>query len=257
MIDDLTTHGVSEPYRMFTSRAEFRLSLRADNADERLTGKGVALGCVGPERARAAPPDAGRADRGARPARGALTASPASARSRSASPVNQDGVRRSAFELAAQPQFPLATLARVWPEIADDPAQRSSPRLEADAKYAVYVDRQAEDVARYRRDDALLLPEDLDYAGLPGLSREMRQKFSAVAAAQPRPGGADRGRDAGGAGGGGGACAAPELQGCRQGRGGDVRADWARGGARRSGPTRRSALSARPARGAQARSCFT
>jgi tRNA uridine 5-carboxymethylaminomethyl modification enzyme len=177
MIDDLTTHGVSEPYRMFTSRAEFRLSLRADNADERLTGKGIAFGCVGSERA---------ALHERRQAQ--LTAARALLRGASASPatlerfglaVNQDGARRTAYELAAQPQFPLAALARVWPEIAEIPPALAA-RLEADAKYAVYVDRQAEDVARHRRDDALLLPEDIDYSDLPGLSREMRQKFSTV-----------------------------------------------------------------------------
>ncbi len=177
MIDDLTTHGVSEPYRMFTSRAEFRLSLRADNADERLTAKGVALGCVGQRRAalherRQAQLTAARAL-----LKGA-TASPARLE-RLGLAVNQDGARRTAFELAAQPQFPLATLARVWPEIAQIPASLAA-RLEADAKYAVYVERQAEDVARHRRDDALILPDDLDYAELPGLSQEMRQKFSAV-----------------------------------------------------------------------------
>jgi tRNA uridine 5-carboxymethylaminomethyl modification enzyme len=177
MIDDLTTHGVSEPYRMFTSRAEYRLSLRADNADERLAGKGVALGCVGSERARLC-----------RRTQEQLASARALLKSATASPgtleafgiaVNQDGVRRSAFELAAQPQFPLSTLARVWPELAEIPAALVA-RLQADARYAVYVERQAEDVARYRRDDALLLPEDMDYSELPGLSREMRQKFSTV-----------------------------------------------------------------------------
>ncbi len=177
MIDDLTTHGVSEPYRMFTSRAEFRLSLRADNADERLTAKGVALGCVGPARAELF-----------RRTRAELEAARALMKSAIATPatlasfgiaVNQDGVRRSAFELAAQPQFPIAALALVWPELGGVPA-KLAPRLEADAKYAVYVERQAEDVARYRQEDALLLPDDLDYGSLPGLSVEIRQKFSAV-----------------------------------------------------------------------------
>ncbi len=177
MIDDLTTHGVSEPYRMFTSRAENRLTLRPDNADQRLTGNGVALGCVGSERARLC-----------RRTQEQLASARALLRSSTASPgtleafgiaVNQDGARRSAFELAAQPQFPLSTLARVWPELAEIPTALVA-RLQADARYAVYVERQAEDVARYRRDDALLLPEDMDYSELPGLSREMRQKFSTV-----------------------------------------------------------------------------
>jgi len=177
MIDDLTTRGVSEPYRMFTSRAEFRLSLRADNADERLTGRGIALGCVGPDRSRLYR-DAQAQLSAARALLAGATASPATLETFGVL-VNADGVRRTAFELAAQPQFPLSALARAWPEIATIP-RALVPRLEADAKYAVYVERQAEDVARHRRDDALLLPDSLDYDDLPGLSREMRQKFSAV-----------------------------------------------------------------------------
>lgn len=177
MIDDLTTHGVSEPYRMFTSRAEYRLSLRADNADERLTGKGAALGVVGAERTRRHAQTHER-----------LHAARALLKDRSASPaileahgfaVNQDGARRSAFVLMAQPHFSIAALTRVWPEFAEIPSALV-PRLEADARYAAFVERQADDVARARRDDALRLPDDLDYSALPGLSREMRQKFSLV-----------------------------------------------------------------------------
>jgi tRNA uridine 5-carboxymethylaminomethyl modification enzyme len=177
MIDDLTTHGVTEPYRMFTSRAEFRLSLRADNADERLTAKGVALGCVGPERAGAFRFTQGQLDR----ARAVLKAATATPRELEAHglPVNRDGARRSAFELAAQSQFPLAVLQRVWPQLADIPVQLVT-RLEADAKYSVYLDRQAEDVARYRRDDLAALPPDLDYDRLSGLSNEVKQKFLAI-----------------------------------------------------------------------------
>ena len=93
--------------------------------------------------------------------------------------INRDGARRSAFELAAQSQFPIATLARVWPELNEIPAGLAR-RLEADAKYSVYLDRQAEDVARYRRDDSTALPADLDYARLSGLSNEIRHKFLAV-----------------------------------------------------------------------------
>ena len=177
MIDDLVTKGVSEPYRMFTSRAEYRLSLRADNADERLTAKGLALGCVGAERAalhRAA------ADRLAT-ARAMMKTAAASPTALAAAgiAVNQDGLRRSAFELAAQPHLTIETLARVWPELAaiDAPLAR---RLEADAKYAVYLDRQDEDVARYRRSEALTIPTDFDYSSLSGLSSELKAKFIAV-----------------------------------------------------------------------------
>src|ERR1700733_1577828 len=177
MIDDLTTHGVTEPYRMFTSRAEFRLSLRADNADERLTAKGIALGCVGAGRAR---PYEKLSDQlgQARAMLNGATATPRELEAHGLT-VNRDGARRSAFDLAAQTQFPLATLARVWPELANIPANLVR-RLEADAKYSVYLDRQAEDVARYRRDDSAILPADLDYGRLSGLSNEIKQKFIAV-----------------------------------------------------------------------------
>jgi tRNA uridine 5-carboxymethylaminomethyl modification enzyme len=177
MIDDLVTRGVSEPYRMFTSRAEYRLSLRADNADERLTDKGIALGCVGNaraafHRAETASVEAGRAMmKAAKAAPTALAAAGVA--------INQDGVRRSAFELAAQPHLTLATLARVWPELADIPPKLAR-RLEADAKYAVYLDRQEADIERHRRSEALAIPADLDYASLSGLSNELKAKFLAA-----------------------------------------------------------------------------
>jgi tRNA uridine 5-carboxymethylaminomethyl modification enzyme len=177
MIDDLTTLGVTEPYRMFTSRAEFRLSLRADNADERLTERGLALGCVGRERATAYRSVRDRLDEARAMLVGATATPPVLAAH--GLPVNQDGVRRSAFELAAQPQFSIAILTRVWPDLGGI-APSLARRLEADAKYAVYLDRQAEDVARYRRDESIALPDDLDYAGLSGLSNELRQKFVQV-----------------------------------------------------------------------------
>jgi len=177
MIDDLTTHGVSEPYRMFTSRAEFRLSLRADNADERLTAKGIALGCVGPARTRAFREAQDRLGQ-ARAMLHAAVATPQALADHGLL-VNRDGARRSAFELAAQSQYPLAVLARVWPQLAGIPRDLAR-RLEADAKYSVYLDRQAEDVARYRRDEQAALPADLDYERLSGLSNEIRHKFAAV-----------------------------------------------------------------------------
>jgi tRNA uridine 5-carboxymethylaminomethyl modification enzyme len=177
MIDDLVTRGVSEPYRVFTSRAEYRLSLRADNASERLTEKGVALGCVGParaafHRAETASLEAGRAMmKAAKAAPTALAAAGVA--------INQDGVRRSAFELAAQPHLTLETLAHVWPELAGIPPKLAQ-RLEADAKYAVYLDRQEADIARHRRSEALAIPADLDYSSLSGLSNELKAKFLAA-----------------------------------------------------------------------------
>ena len=177
MIDDLTTHGVTEPYRMFTSRAEFRLSLRADNADERLTAKGIALGCVSAKRARVYGQVRDQLEQ-ARTALRTATATPRELEGHGLV-VNRDGARRSAFELAAQAQFPLDVLARVWPQLGDIPTHLVR-RLEADAKYSVYLNRQAEDVARYRRDDSAALPADLDYGRLSGLSNEIKQKFIAV-----------------------------------------------------------------------------
>ncbi|HEX4554019.1 MAG TPA: tRNA uridine-5-carboxymethylaminomethyl(34) synthesis enzyme MnmG, partial [Xanthobacteraceae bacterium] len=177
MIDDLTSRGVTEPYRMFTSRAEYRLTLRADNADQRLTGRGLAIGCVG----------VARADHH-RHKMAALDAARALARSVSVTPteaqrhgvaLNRDGQRRTAFELLAYPHLGLADVARIWPAfgaLAPDIAAQ----LEIDATYAVYLDRQAADVAAYRRDESLVLPDDLDFRQISGLSSEMKHKFTAL-----------------------------------------------------------------------------
>jgi tRNA uridine 5-carboxymethylaminomethyl modification enzyme len=176
MIDDLTTRGVTEPYRMFTSRAEYRLTLRADNADQRLTDRGLAIGCVG----------AARADHHRRKMAG-LDAARTLARSVSVTPteaqrhgvaVNRDGQRRTAFDLLAYPHLGLADIARIWPAFGGL-APDIAAQLEIDAKYAVYLDRQAADVAAYRRDESLALPDDLDFRQIPGLSSEMKHKFTA------------------------------------------------------------------------------
>jgi len=174
MIDDLVTRGVSEPYRMFTSRAEYRLTLRADNADQRLTGRGIALGCVGRlrgdhYRAKATALDA------ARMMAGALTLTPNEA-ARSGLALRKDGQRRSAFELLSYPQIGIGELARIWPAFGELDVKVAT-QLEIDAKYHVYLSRQAADVESYRRDESLVLNEDLDYASLPGLSNEVRQKL--------------------------------------------------------------------------------
>jgi tRNA uridine 5-carboxymethylaminomethyl modification enzyme len=177
MIDDLVTRGVTEPYRMFTSRAEYRLTLRADNADQRLTDRGIAIGCVGAERRRRH-----------QEKMAALTAARDFARSVSLTPdaaerhglaLNRDGRRRSAFELLSHPNIGITQLAGIWPRLADLPAKLAE-QLEIDAKYEVYLSRQAADIAAYRRDESLQLPESLDYSQLPGLSNEVRQKLAAA-----------------------------------------------------------------------------
>jgi tRNA uridine 5-carboxymethylaminomethyl modification enzyme len=176
MIDDLTTRGVTEPYRMFTSRAEYRLTLRADNADQRLTGQGIAIGCVGAERA--VRHQAKMADlEAARTLAHAVSVTPTEAQ-RHGIALNRDGQRRTAFELLAYPSLGLAEVTRIWPQFGQL-APAIAAQLEIDAKYAVYLDRQAEDVAAFRRDEGLVLPDDLDFSQIRGLSNEMKQKFTA------------------------------------------------------------------------------
>jgi tRNA uridine 5-carboxymethylaminomethyl modification enzyme len=177
MIDDLVTRGVTEPYRMFTSRAEYRLTLRADNADQRLTGRGIAIGCVGAGRRRHFEAKTSALDHARRLAR--LLAATPNEVARHGLAVSQDGQRRSAFDLMAHPDIGFADVARIWPQLADI-APSIAGQLEIDAKYAVYLDRQAADVAAYRRDEGLELPDALDYGQLPGLSMEMRQKLQTI-----------------------------------------------------------------------------
>jgi tRNA uridine 5-carboxymethylaminomethyl modification enzyme len=179
MIDDLVTRGITEPYRMFTSRAEYRLTLRADNADQRLTDKGIALGCVGQARSQR---------HAAKMA--ALEAAKSLAKSLAITPneaakhgltLNRDGHRRSAFELLAYPEIEWGALRGIWPELsAIDPS--IAVHLEIDAKYDVYLKRQTADVDAFRRDEGLVLT-GIDYADVPGLSNEARSKLEA---ARPR-----------------------------------------------------------------------
>lgn len=179
MIDDLVTRGITEPYRMFTSRAEYRLTLRADNADQRLTNKGIALGCVGSDRAlrHAAKMTALQA---AKTLSKTLTLTPNEA-AKYGLALNRDGHRRSAFELLSYPEIGWSDIRNIWPELS---AVESAiaVHLEIDAKYDVYLKRQTADVEAFRRDESLVLG-DIDYAEVPGLSNEARAKLEA---ARPR-----------------------------------------------------------------------
>lgn len=175
LIDDLVTLGTTEPYRMFTSRAEYRLRLRADNADQRLTPLAIKYGCIGGE----------RQDR-FNLKKNKLQEADRFVRSQTATPnqlekfgihINKDGIRRNIFELLAYPNINLNSLCRIWPEIGrlrSDVAEQ----LEINGRYANYLERQDSDIAAFRKDEALLLPPDLDYDLIPSLSNEVRLKLN-------------------------------------------------------------------------------
>ena len=177
MIDDLITRGVSEPYRMFTSRAEYRLSLRADNADQRLTPAGIEIGCVGAERQTAF-----------ETWKSALEACTAELKALSLTPneavsnglkINQDGVRRTAYDLLAYPDIDLERLSAIWPQLKGLDGKVAA-QVQTDAAYAVYLARQENDINAVRREEARAIPEDFDYRQLSGLSTELRQKLERI-----------------------------------------------------------------------------
>ena len=177
MIDDLVTRGVTEPYRMFTSRAEYRLSLRADNADQRLTPLGMTWGCIGAARASAFGRKLASIEE-ARTLCDRLRATPQEI-ARHGVAVSQDGNWRSAFDLLSYPTVEAESVKAIWPDLARLPGDALA-QVEADARYSVYLDRQSADIARSQQDEALSLAADLDYRGLPGLSRELADKLAAI-----------------------------------------------------------------------------
>jgi tRNA uridine 5-carboxymethylaminomethyl modification enzyme len=177
MIDDLVTRGVTEPYRMFTSRAEYRLTLRADNADQRLTAKGIAIGCVGSVRAAAFGAKALALDEAQKLAR-SLSVTPNEAE-RHGLLLKKDGQRRTAIDILSYPNIGMADAIRIWPQLAAI-APTIAQQVETDAKYAVYLGRQNADVAAYRRDEGLLLADDFAYSEMTALSMEVRQKLESV-----------------------------------------------------------------------------
>jgi tRNA uridine 5-carboxymethylaminomethyl modification enzyme len=176
MVDDLVSRGITEPYRMFTSRAEYRLALRADNADQRLTEKGIALRCVQAER-RDAYRIKAKSLAEAREFAKSVSVSPTEAE-RHGLNLKKDGHRRTAFELLSYPDVGLGDVSRIWPQLGAL-APKVAEQLEIDAKYDVYLSRQTADIAAYRRDEALGLPDDLDYAAIVGLSNEARHRLAA------------------------------------------------------------------------------
>ncbi len=176
LVDDLVTHGVTEPYRMFTSRAEFRLSLRVDNADERLTPLGLQLGIVGSER-REAFETRNRDISGLRDKLKSVSLTPQQAQAVGLQ-LNHDGLRRSAYQILSYPDVSFEQLASIWPELKDFAASVVA-RVTADAVYSVYLDRQAAEIQAYRRDQSLKVPADLDLDAISGLSNELKLKLAA------------------------------------------------------------------------------
>ncbi len=178
LIDDLISRGAPEPYRMFTSRAEYRLTLRADNADQRLTPRGIALGCVDVSRETLWIKKSEALESARTLMKDRLKATPNELEKHGVS-VNKDGRRRSAFDLLPHPGTDWAALARIWPEMSDIPANVRE-QVEIDAGYAGYMDRQEADIRAFRKDEALELPADLNYADIGSLSTEIRTKLSAA-----------------------------------------------------------------------------
>jgi tRNA uridine 5-carboxymethylaminomethyl modification enzyme len=174
MIDDLINHGTSEPYRMFTSRSEYRLSLRADNADLRLTAKGIAINCVSTIRKLAFEKKL-EALKVLRETLHQLSITPNQAKG-FAIDLNHDGVRRTAFELLTYPHIKFSDVCRVWDDLQNTPLEIVE-QIEIEAMYSGYLERQQQDIEAFKRDDGLLIPDSLNYENLPSLSTEIKNKL--------------------------------------------------------------------------------
>jgi tRNA uridine 5-carboxymethylaminomethyl modification enzyme len=177
MIDDLITLGTAEPYRMFTSRSEYRLSLRADNADMRLTKKGMTIGCISTERARRFTEKEAELNV-SRETLQRLTITPNQAKTYGLN-LNQDGIRRSAFELLRYEHIGFSDLCSIWPELKTIPA-RSVEQLEIEAMYSGYLQRQGEDILTFKKEERMAIPEDFDFDPLPSISNELKSKLKAI-----------------------------------------------------------------------------
>jgi tRNA uridine 5-carboxymethylaminomethyl modification enzyme len=177
MIDDLVMRGVAEPYRMFTSRAEYRLALRADNADQRLTPRGIELGLVSVSRESKFTSKLAQLEAARKMANELSLTSSAAAKL--GLRVNQDGQRRTALELIGMQDVGLAKVSAIWPQIGTLP-QFAQEALEADSLYSGYMDRQHDEITLLRREEGFTLPTDLDYSSIPSLSMELRQKLTRV-----------------------------------------------------------------------------
>jgi len=177
MVDDLTTHGVTEPYRMFTSRAEFRLSLRADNADIRLTPKAIALGLVSEARQNKLAAYSDSVAKCIELAK-SVSISPNEATNHGLA-LNKDGIRRSAFTLLSYPDISLDRIMEIWPQFRDF-GPKVLEAMSIDAAYAVYLERQAADVVARQKEEGRVIPDGFDYDRLPGLSNELKKKLNAV-----------------------------------------------------------------------------
>jgi tRNA uridine 5-carboxymethylaminomethyl modification enzyme len=177
LIDDLVMRGTNEPYRMFTSRAEYRLQLRADNADDRLTDKGIKIGCVGTDRARSWRDKKSAIERARMLARNLCASSD---RLRGAGlAVNDNGLARTAFELFARSDVSREVIIALWPELSMV-RQDVYQQIVIEARYAGYMERQTLDIAAFRQDEALILPEGLDYDSMTSLSNEAREKLNRI-----------------------------------------------------------------------------